>query len=140
MNGLTPSLDSVYRSNSHLDSLTFSTINNLIRNNEIPWPDLLLQAADGAKGNDCPYSQASQSCNVCSARHLMWSMFMVQAVSREERDRSLIMLENGNWRGRGAPRRCGGDSRNWSISSKLLKTSTANYGDTDDTWNMLESE
>jgi len=62
------------------------TINDLIRNHKVAWLDLLLQTADGGKGNDGAHAETAEGGNVGAGGHFVGRVFVVQAVAGEEGD------------------------------------------------------
>lgn len=73
---------------------TLRSINNLIRYHKIPRPDLLLQTSHSTESNNSPDPNASQRRDVRSRVHLMWCVLMELAVSGEEGNRDVVVLED----------------------------------------------
>lgn len=71
-------------------------IDNLVRHNEIPRLDLLLQTANSRKGNDRPHANGAKRSDVGTGRYLMRGEFVVQTMAREESD-SDGLARRGRW-------------------------------------------
>ncbi len=107
---------------------TLCTINNLIWDNKVPWSNLLLQASHCTECNDRPDPNASQSCNVRSRGNFVRCNLVVHAMSRQERDRNLVVLKDVDRCRRVAPWSQRIDCCNWYVTFELLETSTADHG------------
>lgn len=81
----------------------FGPIDDLIRHDEIPRSDLLLQAADGGEGDDGADAERAEGGDVGARRDFVWGEFVVEAVSGEEGDWSRVarcwggVMEDGDW-------------------------------------------
>jgi hypothetical protein len=64
-----------------------SAINDLIWDDKISGLDFLLQATNSGEGYDGPHAERAEGGNVGTSGHLMWGIFVMQAVAGEEGDR-----------------------------------------------------
>lgn len=64
----------------------FGAVNDLIRDNKISGLDLLFQAANGRESDDCSNADRAEGGDIRTSGHLVWSKFMVQAVTSKEGD------------------------------------------------------
>lgn len=64
----------------------FTAINDLIWNDKVSWLDFLLQTAHSTEGNNCPYTNLFQNCDVGPCWDFMRRKFVVKTMAREESD------------------------------------------------------
>lgn len=87
-------------------------VNDLVRDDKVTGLDFLLQTADGGESNDAADANGAQGGDVGASGNLMRSDLVVQAVAAQEGDGDnlvvvlTLVVQNGDGRGRSAPRGC----------------------------------
>lgn len=104
-------------------------IDDLIRHHEIPRLDLLLQTANGTERNDAAHTKTSQSGDVGAHWYLVWCVLVGEAVSGEEGDGLVGVLEDGNWGGGRAPWSVDVQGRDWGEAFEVCETCTTDNCD-----------
>ena len=86
------------------------TIDNLVRDDEVTWLDLLRKTADGTEGDDGADAEGAERGDVGAGGDLVGREFVVEAVAGEEGDWDGVLRvggglvgEDGDGTGRGAP-------------------------------------
>lgn len=86
-----------------------STVDDLVRDNEVARLDRLLKTANSGEGNDAPNTDRTQGSNVGAGRDLMRGNLVVRAVSAQECDGNglvvvlALVVQDGDRRGRFTP-------------------------------------
>ncbi len=113
------------------------SIDNLIRHDEVPRPDLLLQAADGGEGDDGADAERAEGGDVGARGDFVRGQFVVEAVAREEGDWGRLaggrggVVQDGDGRGGGAPGGRGLEGCDGGEVCEGLEACAAYDGDTD---------
>jgi hypothetical protein len=124
----------------------FGPVNNLIRYDEIPGLNGLLQTANGRKGNHRSHAKTAQGRDICPVGDFMGSDLMVCAVSAEERDgdvfagNAAFMVQNTDGRGRLAPGCLDIESGGFGEAGEVLETSASDDCNADLVWFAISSQ
>jgi hypothetical protein len=106
-------------------------VNDLVGDDKVHGLDLLLQRADGGKGDDAADADGAQGGNVGAGGHLVRGKLVVAAVAGEERDGDAVVREDGDG-GRGrAPGRRGRELGDGLEARERAEAGAADDGDAD---------
>jgi hypothetical protein len=104
-------------------------IDNLVGNDKVAGLDLLLQRADGGEGNDTADTEGAEGCDVGAVGDFVGSERVVGAVAGEEGDGGVLVGEDRDGRGRGAPGSGDVQGGDRGVTFELLETGSADDGD-----------
>jgi hypothetical protein len=116
---------------------TLGAINNLIRHNEIPRLNDLLQTTHSRERNHSPDTDASQCRNVCAVGYLMRRDLVVCAVTAEKCDGHVLagdaalVMKDCDGRGRLAPRSLDVERSDFGKAGEVLEAGSSNDRNTD---------
>jgi hypothetical protein len=114
---------------------TLGAVDDLVWNNKIAGLDLLLQAADGGKGNDGADADGAESGNVGPGGDLVGSDLVVCAVSAKEGDGNslfaVLVVQDGDRGGGSAPWRRDVERGNLGEAREFAEAGAADDGDSD---------
>lgn len=119
-------------------------VDDLIGHHEVARADLLLQAADGAEGDDGAHADTAEGGNVGAVGHLVRRELVVQAMARQEGDGDGLaggrgrVVEDGDGRGGLAPRRADVEGRGESEVGQRLQAGAADDSNVDGVWRSTE--
>jgi hypothetical protein len=108
---------------------TLCAVNGLVGYHEVHWLNLLLQRADGGKGNDAAHANVAQGSNVGSVGDFVGSELVVHAVASEEGDIGALVGEDLDRRRGRAPRGLGVEDGHGLEALELGEAGAANDGD-----------
>ena len=74
--------DAIFEESERADS--FGAVNDLVGDDEISGLDLLLQATNSRESDDGSYANGAEGGNIGTSGHLVWSIFVVEAMTSEE--------------------------------------------------------
>jgi hypothetical protein len=118
---------------------TLGAVNDLVWDNEIAGLDLLLQAADGGKGNDGADADGAEGGDVGAGGNLVGSNLVVCAVSAKEGNGNgllaVLVVQDGDRGGRGTPWRCDVERGDLGKAGEFAETGAADDGDGDGSYN-----
>jgi hypothetical protein len=112
---------------------TLGAVNDLVWNNEITGLDLLLQAADGGKGNDGADADGAEGGDVGPGGDLVGSDLVVCAVAAKEGNGdglfAVLVVQDGDRGGGGAPWRRDVKRGDLGEAGEFAETGAADDGD-----------
>lgn len=108
---------------------TLCAIDDLVRDDKVHGLDLLLERADGREGDDASDTEMAESSNVGAVGNLVRRKLVVHTVTGKESHVHAIVGEDGDGRGRSAPRRDGVDDGDGLVAFELGQAGAANNAD-----------
>lgn len=110
---------------------TLCAIDNLVRDHEVARLDLLLQRTDSGEGNDAADAEGAEGRDVGAVGDFVGGEGVVGAMAGEEGDGSILVREDrdgGGWGAPGSGDIQGGDG---GVAFELLEAGSADDGDVD---------
>ncbi len=112
-------------------TVSLGAVNDLVRDNEVHGPHLLLQGADGREADDGTHAQGPQGGDVRARRDLVGRDLVVLAVAGQEGDGHPAVLEDHDGGGRIPPWRQGVHAAYGDIAIDLVEAGAADDGNLD---------